>query len=186
MTKKSTFVLSGSLVQAAYQHCLGIASTLLARDGQLAPALFLVGQPTQGQDFQSCRMAGAGVQAMQNFHASTEALQKLTTFIRASLTPSTKEYAALQPQIGPVLLALHSFLTALSLQEAVVPNPGTTPVLDANGVQQYLVLAVHTLHGIDMALCPLLHDAAGQLLVQAQPLELLHCLPPTASVSSAT
>jgi hypothetical protein len=181
MTKNSTFQLSGNLVQAAYQHCVGIASTLLARDGQLAPALFLVGQPTQGQDFQSCRMAGAGVQAMQSFHASTEALQKLTGFIRASLTPSTKEYAALQPQIGPVCLAVHSFLTPLALQEAVVPDPDTTPVLNSEGLQQYLVLAVHTLHGIDMALCPLLHNGTGQLLVQTQPLELLHCLPAQAS-----
>ena len=177
----STFPLSGSLVQAAYAHCAQIARTLLARDGQLDPALFLIGQPTQGQDFQSCRIAGAGAQAMRSFHASAETLQKLTTFIRASLTPSTREYAALQPQIGPVLLAVHSFLTALSLQEAVVPDPDTTPVLNADGLQQYLVLAVHTLHGIDMALCPLLHDAAGQWLVQAQPLELLHCLPPTAT-----
>ena len=177
----STFPLSDSLVQAAYAHCAQIARTLLARDGQLDPALFLIGQPAQGQDFQSCRIAGAGAQAMRSFHASAETLQKLTTFIRASLTPNTREYAALQPQIGPVLLAVHSFLTALSLQEPVLPDPGTTPVHNADGLQQYLVLAVHTLHGIDMALCPLLHDAAGQLLVQAQPLELLHCLPAQAS-----
>lgn len=175
-----TFQLSDTLLQAAYAHCVGMASSLLARDGQLDPALFLVGQPAQGQDFQTCRMAGASAQAMRAFHANPQAASQLPAFIRASLTPSTPEYAALQPQIGSVALAVHVFLAALPVQEPVTPVEGNTPLVHADGRQQYLVVALHTLQGVDMALCPLLRDGAGQLTAQIAPMELVHSLPKAA------
>lgn len=184
MTLTPTFQPSAGLLQAAYAHCVGLANALLARDGRLDPALFLVGQPTQGQDFQSCRMAGAGVQAMRNFHASDEALGKLPAFIRASLTPSSREYATLLPQIGPVVLALHLFPAALALQEQAAPVEGSTPLVHPDGRQEYLVAALHTSHGIDMALCPLLRDGNGQIAAQTVPLELLHSLPQPATASA--
>lgn len=173
----SIFQPSSTLLQAAYAHCAGMASSMLARDGQFDPALFLIGQPAQGQDFQSCRLAGAGAQAMRAFHGSEEAAGKLAAFIRASLTPSTREYVALQAQIGPVVLAVHVFTAALAVQEQVTPLAGSTPVLHPDGRQEYLVVALHTPQGIDMALCPLLRDGAGQLMAQIVPIELTHCLP---------
>ena len=180
MTSTPTFQPSAGLLEAAYTQSVGLANSLLARDGQLPPALFLIGQPAQGQDFQTCRMAGAGAQAMRNFHASEEALSKLPAFIRASLTPSSREYAALLPQIGPVMLALHLFPAALSVQEQAAPVEGSTPLVHPDGRQEYLVVALHTSHGIDMALCPLLRDGNGQIAAQTVPLELLHSLPQSA------
>jgi len=178
MTSTSTFQISAGLLQAAYAHCVGLANALLARDGQLDPALFLVGQPAQGQDFQTCRMAGAGVQAMRNFHASEDSLGKLPAFIHASLTPSSREYAALLPQIGPVVLAVHLFPATLLVEEQTDPVEGYTPLVHPDGRQDYLLAALHTSHGIDMALCPLLRDSAGQITAQIVPLELSHSLPP--------
>lgn len=170
----SKFQPSGALLQAAYAHCAGMTNAILARDGRFDPALFLIGQPAQGQDFQSCRIAGAGAQAMRTFHASEESAGKLAAFIRASLTPATREYAALQPQIGAVVLAVHVFAAALAMQEPVLVPEGSTPLTHPDGRQEYLVVALHTLQGIDMALCPILRDAAGQLTAQIAPMELLH------------
>ncbi len=161
---------SDAFVHSAYEHCARIAIGLLTSRGELAPQLFLVGAPAQGDDAATSKMAHAGEAAMAAFHADEAGASRLLPFIQNLLDAQHEQGRAMAAQLGGPVVAVHACHAIAPAGAAQPCAEGLQPVLRPDGRAECLLVTVHTPSHSRSAWSPLGQDAEGQLRLSIAPL----------------